>query len=193
MAVSIKNNIISDVFFFRFWMKFFVSCGMICTNEWRKTAMKKAIRFVWMIGALCLCIVSLNGCGSNAYERDTSEGKTVEITLAEMESMIVSEQSFALMLTQSMCGYCQEFHEILKDYQKDHHLVMYEVVLDKEDATVDENLAIINRYIDDFSTTPGIFFMKNGKEESHLMPNELGITSESLEQWVVKNQLDAKK
>ena len=70
---------------------------------------------------------------------------------------------------------------------------MYEVVLDKEDATVDENLAIINRYIDDFSTTPGIFFMKNGKEESHLMPNELGITSESLEQWVVKNQLDAKK
>lgn len=158
-----------------------------------KTIMKKAIKYAWIMVLLCLSVFSLNGCSTGGYERDKSEGKTVEISLAEMESMIVSEQSFAVMLTQSMCGYCQEFHEILKDYQKDHHLVMYEVVLDKEDATVDENLAIINRYIDDFSTTPGIFYMKNGKEESHLMPNELGITSESLEQWVVENQLDAKK
>lgn len=153
--------------------------------------MKKAIRHLFMIMALCLAIASLQGCSSNDYERDTREGKTIQISLAEMESMIISEQSFAVMLTQSMCGYCQEFHEILKEYQKDHHLIMYEVVLDEESTSVDENLAIINRYIHDFTTTPGIFYMKNGKEKSHLMPNELGITTESLEQWVVDHALDA--
>lgn len=143
--------------------------------------------------AVFLFAVLLSGCGSSDYERDSSEGEIKQITLSQMDTMITQGKSFAVMLTTTYCGYCQDFHMLLNEYLKDHHVIMYEVVLDLENATESENLAIINRHIKDFSTTPGVFYIKDGKEKSHLLPDAQGIHEQLLDEWVVENQLDQKE
>jgi len=150
--------------------------------------MKKRWNWLWI---LCFCLLA-TGCSSGEYQRDTSPGEIKKITLSQMDTMMVQEKDFAVMFTQTTCGYCQEFHMILDEYQKNHHLVMYEVVLDEEEATPDENLAIIHRYFPDFSVTPGIFYAVNGKQKAHLAPDAQGITMEHLERWVQKYELDKK-
>lgn len=95
------------------------------------------------------------------------------------------------MLTQTMCGYCHQFHELLKEYQEDHHFVIYEVVLDEEQRSAQENLAIIKPYFPNFSTTPGIFYVEEGEVEAQLTGDiSTGIQEEMLEEWVLKHQLD---
>lgn len=95
------------------------------------------------------------------------------------------------MLTQELCLYCQDFHAVLEAYQKNHHVIMYEVILDQEDRSPKENLAIIQPYFPDFSSTPGIFYVKDGKAESQLDGDPVhGISEEMLETWVKEYQLD---
>ncbi len=65
--------------------------------------------------------------------------------------------------------------------------------MDKENATEQENLAVINRHISGFSTTPGVFYIENGTQKSQLMPDANGIHKELLDRWVVDNQLDQKE
>ena len=142
---------------------------------------------------LCVAILFaalLAGCKSSGYERSSEPGEIKEITLSQMDTMITQGKTFTVMLTTTYCGYCQEFHVLLNEYLKDHHLVIYEVVLDKENATEQENLAIINRHISNFTTTPGVFYIEAGKEASHLVPDAQGIHEKLLDDLVVEHQLD---
>ena len=143
--------------------------------------------------AVMAVMTLLAGCGSSTYERDSSAGEIKEITLSQMDTMFTQGKSFTVMLTTTYCGYCQELHQLLNEYLKDHHLVIYEVVLDKENATEQENLAVINRHISGFSTTPGVFYIENGDQKSQLLPDANGIHKELLDRWVVDNQLDQKE
>ena len=140
-----------------------------------------------------MCVTTLFGCSSSNYERDTSPGEIKTISLKELSEKMENKDTFTVMLTQSMCGYCQEFKTILTDYQKEHNLVMNEVVLDKENATPQENLKIIKPYFSDFSTTPGIFYVEKGESKSHLKEKGGTINTEHLDEWVQEFKLDRKK
>ncbi|RHO26421.1 hypothetical protein [Amedibacterium intestinale] len=140
---------------------------------------------------ICLTILLLVGCQST-YERNTDSGKIVQITLAELVEKMENNETFAVMLTQSMCGYCQEFKGLLSEYQENHGFIMYEVILDYENATPNENLEIIKPYFSDFSTTPGIFFVEDGKNKSHLKDKNGTIDKENLDSWVLANKIDKK-
>lgn len=135
----------------------------------------------------CSCMI---GCTSTSYERDTKQGEVINITLSQVEQKIKKKDSFSVMFTQSMCGYCHDFEGILNTYIESHHIIMYNVILDKEDTTPKENLAIIKQYFSDFSSTPGIYYVKDGKAESHLLPVKNQITEQNLDDWVVKNKID---
>lgn len=159
-----------------------------------KSERKKEMR-KWNLGKLLLAlgmVVLLAGCDDGSYERDTTAGEVIQITLSDMETMMENKESFAIMLTQTTCGYCKDFHNVLAEYQNDHHLVMYEVVLDQEPTTVQENVEIINKHITGFSTTPGIFYIEKGKSKGQLKGDITnGITEDALEEWVVKYKLDS--
>ncbi len=126
------------------------------------------------------------------YDRDNTPGKTVMITLDEMEQKIANKENFAIVFTTSLCSYCQSFHEILSDYNKNHHIVMYEVVLDQEEATIEQNSKIIHKYFQEFSTTPGIFYVENGKNKSYFDTYKYGIDKNIFDIWVQQNQIDKK-
>lgn len=144
-----------------------------------------------IITLLCLlfCMGTLQAC-SSSYDRDTSPGEIKQITLLQMEEMIKQEESFAIVLTQTGCGYCQDFESLLATYIKDHHVIMYDVILDQEPRTVDENLAIIDQHLEGFSSTPGIFYVEKGKFKSHLKGKQEGISEEIFDGWVQENKID---
>lgn len=112
------------------------------------------------------------------------------ISLDDMQKMMEEKQEFAIVFTQSMCGYCKDYHEMFEEYAKDHHVVMYEVLLDKETASPRENRALIQKYFPGFDTTPGIFYAKDGACENQITQR---LDEEVFDNWVQKNQLDEKK
>ena len=89
--------------------------------------------------------------------------------------------------------YCRRLHSILDDYLKDHHVSIYQVVLDLENATEEENLEKIHKHFEEFYTTPGVFYVKKGKNKSYLDTYTLGIEEDVIDQWIRENQIDKKK
>lgn len=95
---------------------------------------------------LAFLMVTFLLCGCTSYERDESAGEVIQISLADMESMMKKGQEFTIAFTQSMCGYCEDFHELFENYRQNHHVVLYEVPLEREKEQPNVNRAIIQQY-----------------------------------------------
>ena len=126
------------------------------------------------------------------YSRDTNPGEVINITMAQMEEKMANNETFVVCFATTYCMYCKQLHVILDDYLKDHHVVIYQVILDLENATEEENLTVIHKYFEEFYTTPGVFYVKKGINKSYLNTYTLGIEEEIIDQWVRENQIDKK-
>lgn len=147
---------------------------------------KKVLLCLSFIFILCSC------ADSDSYERSREKGKVVNITLSEMKEKMESKDTFAIAFVTTYCTYCQQFHAIFDEYIKDHEVVLYQVILDYETTTEDENLAQIHPYFPEFYTTPGIFYVVNGEKVSYLDTYHSGITSDIIDEWVVEYKMDEK-
>ena len=127
------------------------------------------------------------------YSRDTNPGEVINITMAQMEEKMANNETFVVCFATTYCMYCKQLHVILDDYLKDHHVVIYQVILDLENATEEENLTVIHKYFEEFYTTPGVFYVKKGINKSYLNTYTLGIEEEIIDQWVRENQIDKKR
>lgn len=143
---------------------------------------------VFLLLTMCMFV----GCGSS-YKRDTGEGKVVYITLEEMQEKMSNKDDFIVAFTQDKCRYCKEFHELFDKYRENHNVTIYEVNLSKETRDSKENLKMIHEYFPTFSTTPGIYYAKDGKMDSSLTDGQDEMNEEILDKWVQDNQLDRKK
>ncbi|MEF2782040.1 thioredoxin [Erysipelotrichaceae bacterium HCN-30851] len=152
--------------------------------------MKKIGKLFAVLGML---LVFLTGCGSS-YERDTSTGEVINIRVAEMQEMIDNKESFAIVFTQTTCGHCIEFKEMLNTYLLDHNVVLYDVVLDE--APADERKSELNTIRETFpgmNQTPSLYYVKDGEMENQLENGEEGLTEERFDDWVQRYKLDEKK
>lgn len=113
--------------------------------------------------------------------------------MAQLEEKIANKETFVVSFETTYCMYCRRLHSILDDYLKDHHVSIYQVVLDLENATEEENLEKIDKHFEEFYTTPGVFYVKKGKNKSYLDTYTLGIEEDVIDQWIRENQIDKKK
>lgn len=143
-----------------------------------------------IILGLFAMVFLLTGCDSG-YERDDTQGEIIEISLSDMKTMMEEGKEFVVAFTQSSCGYCMEFHAMFNEYAKDHHVVIYEVPLEKEEASPRENRALIQTYFPAFDTTPGIFYAKDKTCVDQI--SNTNITEELFDNWIQKHELDKKK
>lgn len=146
-----------------------------------------------IICALLCFLFVLMGCTKTSYERDTSQGEIIEISLQQLKQKMDKKETFAVMLTQSMCGYCKDFEELLAAYIQSHHVIMYNVVLDNEKATPQENLVTIKSYFKNFSSTPSIYYVRDGVNEHQLLASNKEISEHDLNDWIRKHKLDEKR
>lgn len=142
---------------------------------------------------LCVCSLMLTACSS--YTRDDDSGELNKINLKEMQRMIDDKESFAIVFTQTTCGACQTFHEMLDTYLLNHNITLYEVVLDEEtDADISTNLKTIRKTFKGFKNTPSLYYVKEGTMENQMSTeNDAAITEERFDSWVQEYKLDEKK
>ena len=139
-------------------------------------------------------VVSMSGCQEKekVCKRDTGKGSVTQINLTQMETMIEAKETFVLVLSTHTCGYCLRFHEMLESYLKNHNVDIYNVYLDEEKTTVQENRDIVNRYFEEFNSTPGIFYVVNGENKAYLANQSDGVNEEYFDNWIVENNIDCK-
>ncbi len=141
-----------------------------------------------------LMLISLSACQpkEKVCKRDTSKGSVTQINLAKMEAKLEAKDTFVVVFSTHTCGYCLRFHEMLDTYLENHNVEIYNVYLDEEKTTVNENREIVNRHFEEFNSTPGVFYVVDGKNVSYLPNQSDGVNEEYFENWVIENNIDCK-
>ncbi len=149
--------------------------------------MKKALSIVTII-----CLLLLSGC--KGYTRDDTPGKIERISVAEMEQKIKNKEEFTILFSQSWCQHCNDFKIMLDDYLPNHNVTVYEVSIDQdENKNRKEVIKKIQSHFETMNATPILYFVKNGKVESELIPDDDGITENKFDSWVQRYKQDEKK
>lgn len=151
------------------------------------------LRKSWKAG--CCVILSIgilflvSGCGS--YKRDTSAGKIAYLTYEELEKKMEAKESFTVIFTQPTCIHCQEFKEVLDTYLPTHHVLLYDVSIDRDrmsDTAFKSLLANIRTYFPKMDGTPDLYYVKKGEVVERY---EEAFDEKSFDEWVQEHQLDA--
>ena len=127
------------------------------------------------------------------YQRDSAKGSIASITLDELEQKLQNQETFSVCFVTTYCTACQSFHEILDTYLLNHHVNLYQVVLDEEETSTDETATRVQTYFKEFHTTPGIFYVANGRNVSYYDTALYGVNEELFDIWVQQNQIDKVK
>lgn len=146
---------------------------------------------IMYITSLCFLLL-LTGC--SGYTRDETPGEIKTISVAEMEKKMKAKEDFVIVFTQSWCAHCEKFKEMLDKYLPKHHVVVYDVVIDK-DPNPDRsgNIKKIQSYFKSMDSTPSLYYVEKGKIKDELEAGDDGITEEKFDSWVQNFKLDEKK
>lgn len=144
------------------------------------------------IAIACCMLLLLSGC-SSAYERDTQPGEVVTTGIDELEQMMADGEDFAVIFTQSWCTHCQALLTMLDDYLKDHHVIVYDVVIDADpEYTAADAAKKVMAMFEDLENTPTAFYVVDGKPGNILESGEDGMSEEMFDNWVQHHKIDAK-
>lgn len=133
-------------------------------------------------------LLALSGCGSKTSGETTeTPGKVVEITTDELLKKVNDKEDFSLVFTQTTCGHCETFLEMMDTYMKNHNVVLYNMVLDKE-ADVDKALKKLKEAFPEFTATPDIYYVEKGEVKSRFWTEyqEKGLDEKTFHEWVMK-------
>ncbi len=78
-----------------------------------------------------MTFVMITGC--QTHQESSKPGTIKEINIDKMVEKFDNEDTFVVMITQTDCGYCKDFHELLDNWLPTHNLTIYEVNLDHEE------------------------------------------------------------
>ena len=149
-------------------------------------------KFIWICASVCMMLLS--GC-SSSYERDTQAGKIVTLSVTDMEKKRKNKENFVVVFAQSWCTHCKAFNAMLQEYLPNHHVIVHEVVLDKDsDLSREKAIEVVQSYFPDMTGTPSIYYVEDGEIKSKMdTSGENGLSEESFDQWIVKYHIDEKQ
>ena len=139
---------------------------------------------------LLLCMMMVCGCQLD-YERDTSAGSMIEISVEEMVEKMENDETFVFLVSQSNCKGCQEFEAAMEVYLPNHHVDIYYLVYNRlKGEARKEALATIQDYFPSMTQTPSLYYVVNGLQKDQLLSGEEGLTKEKFDNWVYRWQID---
>lgn len=148
-----------------------------------------------------LFLVLVSGCGPS-YNRDTSAGSIKEITYDDAKKMIHEDETVIMFFSQTNCGGCQAYKEMLNEYLKNHHVIMYEFNFTNHEGTPEEKSEIFTKDLpgmikdmtDDeeqyFVGTPYTLVMQSGELKEGISG---ALDVDEFDKLVMKYQLDENK
>lgn len=149
---------------------------------------------------MCTLAVLLGGCDTKnkEYVRDTTPGTLEKTTLEDIYEKFENKEDFVLLITFTFCAHCQRLKEVLEPYLENHHVVVYELVMDELVPTnkeYEEAKAKLNKYLKDYEGTPSFYYIEDGKKKEEIIGFDEGNSNaiDAYDEIVVKHQLDAVK
>lgn len=153
--------------------------------------MEVFMKKIMYITTLCFLLL-LSGCGG--YTRDETPGALRTISVADMEKKMKNKEDFVIVFTQSWCAHCEKFRDMLDEYLPKHHVIVYDVVIDKDpNPDCSGNIKKIQSYFKTMDSTPSLYYVEKGKVKDELENGDDGITKEKFDSWVQNFKLDEKK
>lgn len=143
-----------------------------------------------VIGMLCLWLVACGGKQTTSkIELNAGKGEVVGLTLDELVTKLEQKETFVFLFSQTYCGSCMNFFAQSDAYTTEVGLTLFDVTLDKETKSEAEIQTILDTYFDDFSATPTLYFVRDGKVVDVLNANEQEVTLASYQQFLVDNNI----
>lgn len=144
---------------------------------------------------LCIsfCVLSLliTGCAK------ADLGKMNDISQEQLAEKMDNKDSFIVVFTQPTCGYCNEFKEMLEDYLPDHGVTLYDLSIDRKvlsEEELDELLEKIHVYFPDMSSTPDLYYVKDGEIVSNFDADKIDLNvEENFNAWIDQYELNTDK
>lgn len=148
------------------------------------------MRKIWM---LLICLFCVVGCSSfDEAQKDTyqkpqisaGQGTVSSLTLDEAIEKKENNESFLLILTQTYCGHCLDFFMETDAYTKKSGVTLWDVTLDKDERSQTKILSLIKENFGEFSSTPSLYFVADGKVQSSLLSSETDVNLEAYQAWL---------
>lgn len=144
--------------------------------------------YICILAAMLLVV---GGCGSKQKEKENkyAAGYIEGITTAQLVEKLDNKESFTIVFTQTECTHCKTFMKMLNEYLPDHNLILYDLILDKEEHR-EEALTKLEELFPEFTGTPDIYYVENGKIKSRFWNEGYGGLEEAtFNEWVEKHNL----
>lgn len=127
----------------------------------------------------------LTGCSYNG-----EPGSVERITTAQLIQKLDNKESFVVVFTQTTCGHCKTFMEMLDEYLPTHDITVYDVIIDLE-GNRDQAVKELETLFPDFTGTPDLYYLENGEISSRFWKEyqEAGLTETTFNAWVKKHDL----
>ena len=78
------------------------------------------MKHIKKIIVLFVVFIMAKGC-----QQSSKPGVIKEINIDRMEEKFENKDTFVVMITQTNCSYCKDFHELLDDWLPTHNLTLY--------------------------------------------------------------------
>ena len=117
--------------------------------------MRKVIQIIIAV----FLLLGLTSCATK--DENKEQGELIVITTRDVLNKIDNDESFAFILTQTICGHCKEYEPIVLEVCLEEGAIIYQVIADKDNA--DDVNELIERY--SLESTPTTFVVKKGEIE----------------------------
>ena len=139
------------------------------------------------------CVLSLliTGCAKKDL------GKIDYITQEQLAEKMDNKDTFIVVFTQPTCGYCNQFKKMLEEYLPDHGVTLYDLSIDRNTLSEDELnelLANIRTDFPDMTSTPDLYYVKDGEIVSHFDADKVELDKEeNFNNWIDQYELNTDK
>ena len=79
-----------------------------------------------------------------------------------------NKETFVVMLSQTYCNACLSFFLETDDYTEEIGLTLWDIILDDESTSEEENLKLTNEKFGHFSATPSIYYIAKAEVKDSL-------------------------
>lgn len=150
--------------------------------------MKKILLvFVLLLGACSTTPV--NNDNESTIELTPNEGAVKKIAMQDVFDKMDNKETFVVLLSQTYCNACLKFFMLTDSYTEEIGLTLWDIILDDEPTSEEENLEMTNERFGHFSATPSIYYIENGEVKDSLCSDSVELTLETYQQFLTENNI----
>ncbi|WP_027089341.1 hypothetical protein [Thomasclavelia saccharogumia] len=150
-------------------------------------------KFIIIILSFILCACTTTSSSSNqkeaVIELQPGNGAVKKIPMQDVFDKMANDETFVVLLSQTYCNACLNFFMETDAYTEEIGLTLWDIILDDEKTSEEENLKLINEKLGDFSTTPSIYYVENGKVKDSLCASNEKVDLESYKKFLIDNNI----